>query len=292
MCTTIGWIESDPFYAFIRITQTDTKNMTKPIQIVFTTIYYPEVLNDLFTNISKFNHLDKVKIWVIGDKKTPGKCRDLAAAITRKGLETIYLDIEQQDLWGKSCSSFYDRIPYNNETRRNIGYLKALEDGCEVLISLDDDNFPMEDDLVGCHLSTGKKWDGPLLTEESGFHNICEYLTIEPQRQVFPRGYPFKLRGVPNQNTTEKSGKETTIGVTAGLWLSDPDVDATTWLNGKISGKAYRGEPVQVLHQNTWSPVNTQNTSVVRELIPAYLCIPMGWQVPGGTIQRYGDKNA
>lgn len=263
--------------------------MTKPIHIVFTTIYYPEVLYDLHKNIAKFQHLDDVKVWVIGDKKTPAKCLDLAKEVTNKGLETHYLDVDQQDKWGKSCASFYNRIPYNNETRRNIGYLKALEDGCEILISIDDDNFPMEDDLVGCHSITGKVWEKPVIAEETGFHNICEYLKIEPNRQVFPRGFPFRLRGKENTNNTVKPTVNPTIGVTAGLWLSDPDVDATTWLNGKISGKAYKGDPVYVLDQNTWSPVNTQNTSVVRDLIPAYLCIPMGWEVPGGTIQRYGD---
>jgi len=43
------------------------------------------------------------------------------------------------------------------------------------------------------------------------------------------------------------------------------------------------------LDQSTWTPINTQNTSVVRALVPAYLCVPMGWDVPGGKIQRYGD---
>lgn len=263
--------------------------MTKPYHIVFTTIYHPHVLHELYKNIADNHRLDEVKIWVVGDNKTPVTCTELAATMTTKGLETIYLDIAAQDEWGKRCLDFYQRVPYNNETRRNIGYLCALEDGCEILISIDDDNFPVDDDLVGFHANTGSDWNGELINEQSGFHNICEYLKINPQRQVFPRGYPFKLRGKPNINLTEIAEPGTKIGVTAGLWLSDPDVDATTWLNGRVEGVAYHGQNVQVLHQSTWTPVNTQNTSVIRELIPAYLCIPMGWKVPGGTIQRYGD---
>lgn len=263
--------------------------MTKPIQIVFTTIYYPEVLNDLLDNISKHNHLDEVKVWVIGDNKTPPECAKLAKTVSDKGLETLYLDIKAQDSWGKRCLPFYERIPYNNETRRNIGYLCAMEDGCETLISIDDDNFPMEDDLVGCHKNTGSVWEGEVIAESSGFHNICEYLSIQPERQVYPRGFPFRLRGSLNQKEMVRKDENPVIGVTAGLWLSDPDVDATTWLNGKVSGHAYKGESLQVLHDDTWTPVNTQNTSVTSELIPAYLCVPMGWDVPGGKIQRYGD---
>ena len=41
----------------------------KPYHIVFTTIYHPSVLNDLYANIQRFNHLESVKIWVIGNKK-------------------------------------------------------------------------------------------------------------------------------------------------------------------------------------------------------------------------------
>lgn len=263
--------------------------MSKPIQLVFTTIYYPSVLDDLYENIAKFGHLDKVKVWVIGDRKTPESCFELARNISDKGLEVQYHDVVSQDEWGKRCPDFYQRIPYNNETRRNIGYLMALEDGCETLISIDDDNFPLEDDLVAGHSLTGDKVPQNVIKEETGFHNICEYLEISPERHVFPRGYPFRLRGHSNSPVLNEADDNAKIGVTAGLWLSDPDVDATTWLNGKVSGTVYRGDDIQVLDQGTWTPVNTQNTSVTRELIPAYLCIPMGWKVPGGTIQRYGD---
>ncbi|MBU2646381.1 hypothetical protein KKI24_16860 [bacterium] len=262
----------------------------KPYHIVFTTINYPIVINDLFDNIARFNHLDSVKLWVIGDHKTPAECRQLAASTTRKGLETVFFGIEEQDKWGDRCSPFYSRIPYNNETRRNIGYLAALEDGCEIMISIDDDNFPIHDsDFIGSHSVTGKVWKGNVISEETGFHNVCEYLEFKPSRVIFPRGYPFRLRGRKNSAQYQIPDSGSRIGVTAGLWLSDPDIDATTWLNGSVSGTRYLGDTVQVLAQTTWTPINTQNTSIVRELIPAFLCIPMGWAVPGGSIQRYGD---
>ena len=80
--------------------------MNKPYHIVFTTIYHPTVLNDLYDNISRHQNLDDVKIWVIGDNKTPDTCADLAASISKKGLETSYLNIATQDKWGKQCSDF------------------------------------------------------------------------------------------------------------------------------------------------------------------------------------------
>jgi hypothetical protein len=260
----------------------------KPFHIVFTTIYHPTVLNDLHENIEKYGHLDNTKVWIVGDKKTPKSCSELSIEIAKKGLETIFLDISSQDEWGMRYSDFYSRIPYNNETRRNIGYLRALEDGCEIMISMDDDNFPTNHDFVGGHSQTGGKWEKGLISEKSGFHNLCEYLKLDPDRSVYPRGFPFRLRGI-NNDPTLITKNNSIIGVTAGLWLEDPDIDATTWLNGKVTGVDYMGKQTQVLDQSTWSPVNTQNTSVVRDLIPAFLCIPMGWDVPGGKIQRYGD---
>jgi hypothetical protein len=260
----------------------------KPCHIVFTTIHHPSILNDLYENVHRHAHLEDVKVWVVGDKKTPPSAASLAAEVSAKGLETIYFGVEEQDEWGKQFP-LYPLIPYNTDGRRVFGFLKALEDGCEVMISIDDDNFPTADDFVGLHRRTGQEWRQPLLKEDRLFHNICEYLIFEPPRLVFPRGFPFQLRGYVNQPRPVASPPGAAIGVTEGLWLMEPDVDATTWLNGKVSGVDYTGPDLFALDQSTWSPVNSQNTSVVRELIPAYLFVTMAWPVPGGKLDRYGD---
>lgn len=265
--------------------------MTKPFHIVFTTIFVPHVLETLVANVGQFGKLDSTKVWLVADRKTPAEAAAMSDQATRKGLETVCLSVEEQDRWGEQCvPEFYCRIPYNNETRRNLGYLRALEDGCETLISIDDDNLPVADhDFVGRHAETGKPWGQLMIHEKMGFHNICEYLRVEPPRPIFPRGYPFNLRGSTNETETVAPTPGTRVGVTAGLWLKEPDIDATTWLNGRVASTSYEGPNVAVLAQDTWTPVNTQNTSVTRDLIPAYLCVPMGHEVPGGRIERYGD---
>ena len=256
---------------------------------MITTIFMPEVLLDLYANIARFGHLDTTQVWIIGDQKTPSEVGPYCSKITDLGLKTIYLDPASQDKWGKQFPRFYERIPYHNETRRNIGYLHALEAKCERLISMDDDNWPTGDDLVGEHLVTGMPAMNELIAEPTGYHNVCEYLSFEPSRHIYPRGYPFRLRDTSNEYQSTQSGSTTTIGVNAGLWLGDPDIDAMTWLNGKIAGKGPMRTFRTNLSQQTWTPINTQNTSVFYPLIPAFFCIPMGWKVPGGKIQRYGD---
>jgi hypothetical protein len=164
-----------------------------------------------------------------------------------------------------------------------------MDEDCEILIAMDDDNFPADDDFIRGHQRTGHAWKGPLVREQSGFHNICEYLTLDPPRLVFPRGFPFQLRGHQNQPQSIASPSGTTIGVTEGLWLDEPDIDATSWLNGKVKCVRYNGPDLFVLDQSTWSPVNSQNTSVVRDVIPAFIFVTMACPVPGGVLDRYGD---
>jgi hypothetical protein len=260
----------------------------KSCHIVLTTIHHPAILQDLYDNIHRYGHLDEVKIWIVGDRKTPQSAATLAREISQKGLETVYFDIAQQDEWGKSFA-LYNLIPYNTDGRRVFGYLKALEEGCRVMLAMDDDNFPTDDDFIGLHMRTGQPWREQTIREPSQFHNICEYLTLQPQRLIFPRGFPFQLRGHLNRSELVAAPAGAAIGVTEGLWLDEPDVDATTWLNGKIIATKYTGPDLFVLDQSTWSPVNTQNTSVVRELVPAFVFVTMGWPVPGGKLDRYGD---
>jgi len=263
--------------------------MNKKNHIVLTTIREPVVLFELQKNLSQYGHLDDTVCWVVGDKKTPVSCAEICENVSRSGLETHFLHLEEQATWGGRFPDLYRHIPFNNETRRNIGYLYALENNCERLISIDDDNFPTNDDFIGGHIKTGNPWTGDLIEESTGFYNICEHLTVYPERLIFPRGFPLALRSKKNNCRSLSSSAEKVIGVNSGLWLNAPDLDAITYLNGNVTSKGYHGPSSLVLSQKTWSPINTQNTSVQRELIPSFFCIPMGFAFPGGSIERYGD---
>ena len=252
-----------------------------------TTIYDPVCLDHYYNNIKSYGWLDDVKIWVIADKKTPRECYERCRDINLKGLEVIFVDLEHQEKWLKPFPDFASTVPYNNDTRRNIGYLMAYQDGCEILISIDDDNFPTDDDFIGGHLIVGSKAK-ELISDPSGYYNVCEKIEFQPDRKIYPRGFPFELRDTNNRSVV-KSSDSGQIGINAGLWLQAPDIDATTWLNGSVTGINYTGPKSFALDNSTWSPVNTQNTAIARQLIPFYFCVPMGYKVPGGIIHRYGD---
>ena len=263
--------------------------MSHRFHIVLTTINIPLVIEDLLKNVERYGHINQTKLWVVGDVQTPKGAKHLCQKVSDQGLETIYLDIASQNKIGKKFEEFYKRLPLRNESRRNIGFLAAYEDGAEVLISIDDDNFPLESDFIGGHSIVGSYCTQNVLSDPTGYYNICEHIEMNPYRHVYPRGFPFELRNTRNTPKELSINEDIKIGVNTGLWLKDPDIDATTWLNGTIQGINFKGPDYTVLAQDTWTPINTQNTAIVRELIPAYICIPMGWEVPGGKINRYGD---
>jgi len=261
----------------------------KPHHLVLTTIRYPEVLKGFKQNIEHYGHMDQTRIWIVGDRKTPPETGHLARKLTEAGLETDYLDVAYQKEWGKRCAPFFEALPWDSDSRRMIGYLHAIENGCERLISIDDDNWPAGDDFIGGHAQTGLIWEGDVISEDSGFHNLCEYLAFDTAAWMAPRGYPLGHWGRKNGASVRPAAARTRIGVKTGLWLNDPDLDAMTWMNGKVRATDYRGPEVRVLAGETWTPLNTQNTGVCREVIPAFLFLPMSPAVSGFGMDRYGD---
>jgi hypothetical protein len=240
--------------------------------IVLTTINYPDLLRAYYSNLQKFGHLSSTVVWVVGDIRTPPEVGTMCAELSRRGLRTIFLDCDWQTTWATRHPCLAQRFPWNNETRRNIGYLQALQSGCERIISIDDDNWPTDDDFVEFHNRTGSTTTDSLLYEPSGFHNICDYLSLDSPRVIYPRGFPFNLRGSRNEPILKKQEGSFIIGATAGLWLNEPDIDATTWLNGRVLGLNYTGPDSFVLDQDTWTPINTQNTtSLANSLLPTYV---------------------
>jgi hypothetical protein len=108
---------------------------------------------------------------------------------------------------------------------------------------------------------------------------------------VYARGYPYAARSAQQQatanaDTTNLSGR--TVAINAGLWLDDPDVDALTRLALAPRASTAAPDPV-LLAPETWSPVNTQNTALMRAAIPAYYYVRMGFPLQGLRIDRFGD---
>ena len=257
--------------------------------LVLTTIFDPVILDAYYRNFKRFGRLDQVEVIVVPDRKTPPIAFTRCQETSKLGLRVECPTLEEQETFLKHMGLDPAFIPYNSDNRRNVGYLMALGRNCDFVLSLDDDNYAMEDeDLFAQHevVAAGPRVHD-CLESSTGYFNICDLIEFEDGKKgVHPRGFPFAAR---HQSATITRRKiESTISINAGLWVLDPDVDALTWLVINPRGRALRG-PSEILGPGTWTPVNTQNTALCREAMAAYYFVRMGYPIAGMAIDRYGD---
>ncbi len=256
------------------------------MNIVATTIWVPRFLDSYLANFREYGVLDRVKMWVVGDRKTPPELSEYAARMRAEGLDVEYLDPASQQQWLARFPDLATIIPWNSDNRRNVGFLRALEEGCEILVSIDDDNYAIpSSNFYEGHLHTGGTAEVEAVEAESGWYNICRELVLRPDAAVIPRGFPYRHRDA----SFRFAGKRTMpVAANAGLWLGDPDVDAATRLACPVQAVDSQRRSF-ALAPGTWSPINTQNTAVARRAIPAYYYVRMLEDLPGARLDRYGD---
>jgi hypothetical protein len=228
----------------------------------------------------------RICVIVIPDRKSPPSLFETCDRVKQGGIDVLCPSIEAQDAYLAKFGAIKGVIPYNSDNRRNIGFLLALEQGCDVMISVDDDNYPLpETAFLTEHLVVGQRAEAESIASDDGWFNICDLLEIEP-RTTYPRGFPYSRRHQDRKTTTTR--EEGVVHVNAGLWLGHPDIDAVSCLYAPARSKAFKGKSV-FLGQDTWSPINTQNTAIVREAIAAYYFWRMGYPLMGMPIDRDGD---
>jgi hypothetical protein len=261
--------------------------MPRQASLVVTTIFEPKFLSAFVQNLRKHEHAESVRILVIPDRKTPDSVFRGCAEATRQGVRSLCPSLEEQTTFLRRLGAPYEWVPFDSDNRRNVGFLMALEAGCDFLISIDDDNFCLpEQDFYAAHAVVGTDHLIDVRRGSDGWVNLCEELEFEPGLSPYPRGFPYGRR---RRHRTVTSTRETVrCALNAGLWLDDPDVDAIGRLSEKPKGLRYRGRPF-ALARDTWSPINTQNTALSRPAMAAYYYVRMGFAIEGLKIDRYGD---
>ena len=226
------------------------------IALASTTVHVPHALK-LLRKCSP-----DVMFFIAGDRKSP----DLE--ITRM-LEDVSNNMYFGADWRLTnqwkCQHL---IGFNTLARRNIAFLEALKWGADVVYSWDNDNLPID----GHHFDTLK-----VLAEKfNGISVTGAERWFDPGQLLFPvtrhRGIPYaRLRSVHARPVVDVS-----LGVAAGLVIGDPDIDATTRMEVRpdIGAVHALGSAGVVVQCDNWTVFNSQNTAVVRELIPAWFMMP------------------
>ncbi len=257
--------------------------------IVLTTINAGGILDGYCKQATEEGVKDGLQIIVIPDRKTPKELFAKCDQVRAQGFNIQCPTVEEQDTYLKKFGALAQLVPYNSDNRRNIGYLMSLETDCEVLLSIDDDNYAVGETYKDMASVCRDTTTLPAVHSSNGWFNFCDMLEIEPNHQVFPRGYPYHKRTEnPTLTCPEETGK---VRMNVGLWLHEPDLDAITWLAAPVrarSFKPHKGDSI-LLGQDTWSPINTQNTGLHRDLTVTYYFVRMGYPLAGLPIDRYGD---
>ena len=223
------------------------------IALVTTTINVPEVLR-LYRA-----HGPEVGIFVAGDEKTP-------YLLHLKDEIDFYYYYPDGDDHRWACSKL---IGKNCIQRRNIAFLHALKWGADIIVSIDDDNIPLD-----CLYFNEFK---EVLTQR--FNGLVAKERInwfDPGKLLLPH---VTQRGIPHDSepyTEIGFGTNLKVGVAQGLCLGDPDINAYERVSNmpNVTGVCEIARAGIVVDPYTKTAFNTQSTAFVRELVPALLLAP------------------
>jgi len=209
--------------------------------IIITSIFYPTEA------VIAFSKMQDYQLIVVGDKKTPADwfCKNVD-----------YISVIEQEELDFELAKF---LPYNHYCRKMLGYLKAIQNGADYIVDMDDDTIPKDN------------WKFPefenkfnCITENKGFINIYQLYT---KHKIWARGLPLNLISLQFELEKYLKIKDCQVGIWQGLADEDPDVDAIYRLTSDTPCYFDDREPI-VLGKSTISPFNTQNTIIRKELFP------------------------
>lgn len=228
-------------------------------------------MSKIFLVIPTIRNLDFLKIW----KKEFSKCHLIIVedhdtkSIKNPNNNFLsvthysYEDIDKE--FGKNAWIFSRK----NAGIRNYGFWKAYQKGADVILTLDDDCFPNEDNFLTKHVENLKlmmpdKWQA----------------TYPDPKWMYTRGFPYELR------------KKYPVHLSHGLWSGALDLDAKTEikLKGILKEKMYPSIR-QFINFGHYYPMCSMNMAFSRYITPL-MFFPMMGQDPSGNswgFNRYDD---
>ena len=183
---------------------------------------------------------------VAGDGKSP-------ADFSLEGCRFLSLVEQRQSGFklGKIC-------PERSYTRKNIGYLTAIQSGAKVIVETDDDNLPREAFWKPRELSVDcRKVAGP------GWVNAYRYFSDD---FIYPRGLP--LTHAREEAPAPGNSETLTCPIQQGLADNDPDVDAVYRMLFPLPFDFNLDDGPILLGGGAWCPFNSQNTTFFASVFP------------------------
>lgn len=149
-------------------------------------------------------------------------------------------------------------LPNKHYSRKNIGYLLAIQSGSEVIIETDDDNIPMDS-----FWESRAVFQHARLPQGEGWVNVYKYFS---SKHIWPRGFDIEKLNI----ALPIVGDDLHLvysPIQQGLADDNPDVDAIFRM---IFSGTVKFEPNQsiALSGKLICPFNSQNTTWFKEAFP------------------------
>lgn len=203
--------------------------------------------------LKKFAAMPGWKLVVVGDLKTPHHLYESMPGVT-------YLHPEAQQRIDLKLS---DLIGWNCIQRRNMGFVHALQQGAELVATVDDDNIPL------------RGWGEIHLGESAILHHSAtpafDPLSTMNCGNLWHRGFPWQwvsCRDTYKLTPTQSAGP---FDVQANLWNGAPDIDA---ICRGINPHDVKFGFVRPFTATKPMPFNSQNTILTRRAMKDYFCFP------------------
>lgn len=160
-------------------------------------------------------------------------------------------------------------IPRKVSAIRNFGFLKAYKMGADIIITLDDDCYPVSNhDLVVLHtknlkLKTPERWTN----------------TYPDSRHMYTRGMPYLNR------------TESQVMLSHGIWTNVLDHDGPTHLQNLEFKAKFAEHFLQIIPQGSYYPMCSMNIAFNRDITPLLYFPLMGEDQKGNKwgFDRFDD---
>jgi hypothetical protein len=241
---------------------------SRKIGYVVTTIYLPtmamktlsaliaEQQKELLSKATKDSdiQMEYSELYVVGDKKTPSDWN-----LSNARFLSVSNQLEGDSLLAKV-------LPWNSYSRKMLGYLESVKDGCQWIRETDDDNIPrlgfLEYPQSNCLTRTVETIDSPWINLYSAFTS----------RRIWPRGLPLQvLNGVfLNPASISDSLIEVKdVVIYQALADGEPDVDALYRLTvEEESNISFEDFAPLLVPKSSITPFNSQATTWHRSVFP------------------------
>ncbi|MBT3301186.1 MAG: DUF288 domain-containing protein [Bacteroidetes bacterium] len=212
--------------------------------LIITSISAP---NPVMKSLAEGSLKNNVDFIVIGDTKSPDK------------FELNGCDFYSYEEQLKLKFKFAKEVPTRHYGRKNIGYLLAIQNGAELMLETDDDNFPRASFWADRNIQQKSA-----VSEGDYWLNTYTYFT---DKFIWPRG--FSLEHLQQIQPAKDSFpiKDIISPIQQGLADENPDVDAMFRLSYPLP-VSFEKDFNLALGKGSWCPFNSQNTTWFKEAFP------------------------